>query len=267
MGTRCTRFGDAYTACPYTEDMAGEGAAAESSAHATPPGRLAGPPVATWSAFRDAVEALRRAPLPSTVDVEAIPLVSKSSASQVRQTLRVLGLIDDRGTPTLEFRRLHGGQDSVVVAALRAHYPALASAIEANAPVSEVARLFNEIQCGDATRTRFRSFMLSAFESVGVPTDAYRRLRSAQARPRRNVTAALASAAPEADPGTLDDASEPVRSGEAQPSAFRRQQAHALLAAQVRAFDRSEPEVAHAIGREIDHVCESLATGQPAEPT
>lgn len=246
-------------------EAAGRSPAARGSASG-----LASPPYPTWKAFDEVLTRFRSGSLPATVDIAVLPLERENGGWQVLRALRVLGLIDAQGSPTLDFHRLHGGQTSVVADALRELYPALTAAIEAGASEAEVAALFNEVPAGDRTRTRFRSFLLSVLEHEGVDIDPYRRIGSG-ASPHRQRSRV---GAPESDPSSISDnasAGTPVTTPIRDDAAWeqlRVSQGRELIAAQARAFDRSDVETARAISEEIDRVCRALGEDQdPEGPT
>ena len=105
------------------------------------------------------------------------------------------------------------------------------------------------------TRTRFRSFVLSALEADGTPTQAYRRLSAARARRSALPVPGAGAGAPDEASGRPTDLLE--EQGDVGPGGtpvlrlvddMTLQHYASLIAAQERAWDRGDSNTAQAIG-------------------
>jgi hypothetical protein len=226
-------------------------------------------PTPTWQAFSLVIDQFRATGIPAVIKADALAVSPEGGGWQVRAALGVLGLIDRAGTPQFTLKRLVNGHDEVLGEALRRLYPDLVAAIDRGAPQAEVAAHLNIISAGETTRTRFRSFLLSALENEGVEVGRYRRLGS---------TSSLALPSP-AGPRLVEDPQTPEASSVAgnandlapnggflQPQSFSEQMAaqHALslIASQERAWDRGDVAIARAIGEELHRLRQSLGPNQ-----
>jgi hypothetical protein len=138
-------------------------------AHAPP---RAGP-LASLSAFNQALGNLRASPLPAIITAHTFGLPAPT-ARHVRQTFSALDLVDRHGVPTRTLLSLLRGE-TTVVDVLEAKFPRVMGLIRAGRPAEQVDAALAEI-APTSSASRTHAFVLAALarDDPGLNLEPYR---------------------------------------------------------------------------------------------